>query len=100
MDSFSILFQITAMTDPQFLTGDPTDTYLTMAANRLNWDKVPCAEDKKVAFATGYIMGREGMDPHPEDTKDPNYNTGYNQGVRVSEGSMPRPGWDIVMVQN
>lgn len=100
MNTFSILFHLAATTDPEFMSGDPTNTYLTMEANRLNWDRVPCPDNEKASFATGYIMGREGMDPHPTDIVDPNYKCGYNQGVLVFEGAMPRPGWDPAMVAN
>jgi len=101
MDTFSLLFHIAVINDPQFIGGDPTSTLITMEANRLHWDLVPEPCGDKVSFATGYIMGREGL-PRDPSTPDENrdYEFGYVRGVHVREGLSPRPDWDHESVPN
>jgi len=103
MDTFTILFQLAVLNDPAFMGGDPTSTILTMEANRLQWDHVPEPRGDKVSFATGYIMGREGMPRDaatPEEGENPDYELGYDRGVRVRDGLSPRPDWDRESVLN
>ncbi len=102
MDTFSILFQLAVSNDPSFMEGDTTATILTMEANRLHWDHVPGPCGDKVSFATGYIMGREGMprDPATPEGENQDYEFGYDRGARVREGVSPRPDWDQEVVSN
>ncbi len=95
MNSYALLFYIAAKTDPTFLGGDDEDTLITMEANRLRWDDVPEPYGDKTSFATGYIMGREGMsrDKNLRVGQNLDYDVGYEVGHRVSLGDS-RPDWD------
>lgn len=99
MDTFSLLFQLAVRNDPSFLSGDSVSTLLTMETNRLQWDRVPGPCGDKVSFATGYVMGREGIprDP-PSQGENHDYEFGYDRGSRVREGVSPRPDWDQEIV--
>lgn len=100
MDPYALLFHLAVLNDVSFLSGDATDTILTMEANRLEWDHVPGPCGDKVSFATGYIMGREGMPRDPQTTKNQDYEFGYDRGDRVRQGVSPRPDWDREVVAN
>ena len=100
MDTFSFLFHLAASNDPSFMQGDNTETLLTVETNRLQWEHVPDPCGDKVAFATGYIMGREGLPREEECPQGANFDfdIGYDRGERVREGASPRPEWDRVSV--
>jgi hypothetical protein len=100
MDTFAFLFHLTALNDPTFLGSDDTNTILTMEANRLRWDSIPDLGVDKVTFATGYVMGREGMAPDPRIShmEKHDYEVGYSRGSKVREGVLPRPDWDRATV--
>ena len=92
---YTLLFHLAAKTDPTFLGGDALDTLVTMEANKLRWNEVPDPFGDRVSFATGYVMGREGMD---RDTRlglgeNMDYDMGYEAGQRVLQGET-RPRWD------
>lgn len=95
MNSYYLLFHIAAKSDPEFLGGDWRDTLLTMEVNRLRWDEVPSPYGDRGSFATGYVMGREGMgrDPSLPTGENRSYDEGYERGVRAGVRG-ERPGWD------
>lgn len=95
MNPFAVLFHIAAKNDPSFLRGRKEDTLLTLEVNRLCWGDVPAPFGDRASFATGYVMGREGMDRDsaiPEG-QNPAYDAGYEEGVGVSLTGN-RPEWD------
>lgn len=95
MNPYTLLFHLAAKTDPTFLGGDASDTLITMEANKLRWDEVPDPFGDRASFATGYIMGREGLERDAllvlGENRD--YDVGYEVGQRVLQGEN-RPGWD------
>jgi hypothetical protein len=101
MDVFKLLFHLAAVTDPEFLGTDDRTALITMEANRLRWAYVPDPHGDKLAFATGYVMGREGLgrDPSLREGSDLDYDLGFEHGVRVRDGK-PRPRWDHVDIRN
>lgn len=101
MNQFTLLFHLAAKTDPTFLCGDDTSTLITMEANRLHWTRVPSPCGDKISFATGYVMGREGVgrDPLLPEGENMDYDLGFECGSGVRDGA-PCPPWDRVPVPN
>jgi hypothetical protein len=101
MDAFTILFHLAATKDQSFLGSDEESTLLVMETNRLRWSYVPDPCGDKAAFATGYVMGREGLgrDPQMPEGQNRDYDLGYDRGVGVRSGS-PLPKWDPVVTKN
>ncbi len=95
MNAYTLLFHLAAKTDPTFLGGDASDTLVTMEANKLRWNEVPDPFGDKVSFATGYVMGREGMsrDASLDLGENMDYDVGYEVGQRVLRDGI-RPRWD------
>ena len=96
MDTCSFLFHLAVKTNPSFFdAGDDDTALLTVEANRLRWDRVPAPRGDRVAFATGYIMGREKLERDSENRVGQNedFDLGYECGAGVSEGKH-RPPWD------
>lgn len=95
MNHFTLLFHLAAKTDPTFLGSDDMATLITMEANRLRWPRVPGPCGDKVSFATGYVMGREGVgrDPLLPEGENMDYDLGFECGTGVRCGA-PRPPWD------
>jgi hypothetical protein len=96
MDVYGILFHLAAVRDGSFLKEDDQTTLLTMEANRIELDDVPDLYGDKLAFAKGYVMGREGMgrDPKLPEGTDRDYDLGYDRGRRVRKGRRRTPHWD------
>lgn len=95
LNPYTVLFQLAAWNDPNFLGGKQEDTLLTMEVNRLRWGDVPAPFGDRGAFATGYVMGREGMgrDPALKQGDNHAYDVGYEMGVGVAVTGT-RPDWD------
>ena len=95
MNAYTLMFYIAAKTDPTFLGGSAEETLITMEANKLRWEGVPDPFGDKVSFATGYVMGREGMSRDSRLCLGENmdYDVGYEVGLKVLSGSH-RPEWD------
>lgn len=96
MNVYGILFHLAAVRDRSFITEDDQTTLLTMEANRIELDFVPDLYGDKLAFAKGYVMGREGMDRDPclPEGSDRDYDLGYEHGKRVQKGRKRTPHWD------
>jgi hypothetical protein len=96
VNPYAVLFHLAARNDPNFLGGKKQDTLLTMEVNRLRWGEVPAPFGDRGSFATGYVMGREGMgrDPSLREGDNCAYDAGYEMGVEVSVTGT-RPDWDF-----
>jgi hypothetical protein len=97
MDTFSLLFHLASISDPDFLGGDDQTALITIEANRLHWAHLPDFDDK-IAFAAGYVMGREGMLRDPRSTSHA-YDVGFEYGSSVQSGRS-RPYWDRPQVSS
>jgi len=97
MNSFQLLFHLATLHDPNFQTDDQS-FLLALEANRLCWDSVPMPHGDRVAFATGYVMGRENMgrDQTLPLGHSVDYDIGYECGQRVLRGGQRRPDWDRI----
>jgi hypothetical protein len=102
MNTYRFLFHWAAVGEDSFLGEDDATAFLTMETNRIELAEVPDLYGDKLAFAKGYVMGREGMrrDPGLPEGYARDYDLGFERGHLTRNNPKQKPHWDQRPITN